>query len=68
MKKRTKFIIGFATAALTFGILTATIGQSGYRHHSKHCHSCCQNEKDQPVIQPSREPGASQSGASPTKH
>lgn len=66
MKKRTKFIIGLAAAALTFGTLTATIGQTGFRHHAKHPHSCCLNEKDQPANQPSREPGGSHSGASPT--
>ncbi len=43
MKRRTKFIIGFASAALTFGTLMATIGP---RHHMRHRHCCEQTQEN----------------------
>lgn len=47
MKRRTRFIIGFAAAAITFGTLTATIGPARFYHHRMHqCHDGCDKSSD----------------------
>lgn len=46
MKKGSRFLIGLASAGLTFGALMMTLGASqfnkfGYRHHHHHWHHEC---------------------------
>lgn len=54
MKRRTRLIVGITAAALTFGILTATIGPAGYHHHcASHCYSSCSKSSDDPNSKPS---------------
>jgi hypothetical protein len=59
MKKRSRFLIGFSTAAVTFGVLMATLGPQkfgahcGHRlksHHAyNHCAHTCRNEQSNRV-------------------
>lgn len=37
MKSKSKFVIGIAAAALTFGTLMATLGQENFKRHLNHC-------------------------------
>ncbi|NTW23600.1 MAG: hypothetical protein HGA37_02780 [Lentimicrobium sp.] len=47
MKRRTRFIIGFAAAAITFGTLTATLGPARFHHHRlSHSHAFCDKSCD----------------------
>jgi len=66
MKKRTRFILGFVAAAITFGVLVKTIGPTGFHHSGKHFHACCQKEKDLPAGQSSKEPDTNHTGAYPS--
>lgn len=38
MKKGSRFLIGLASAGLTFGILFATLGSGEFNKHGKHCY------------------------------
>lgn len=53
MNRRTRFIVGFAAAALTFGTLTATVGFQRFHHRSTHCHNPCTKISDQSNAGPS---------------
>jgi len=56
MKRKSKFLIGFATALLTFGTLMATLGPEkfnkyGHRHcggHYYHMQHCDQSQQQTP--------------------
>jgi len=54
MRPRSRFLIGFATAALTFGTFMATLGPQKFgahcghnRHHHGYAHHCY-NSNDEP--------------------
>ena len=38
MNRKSKFLIGFAAAALTFGTLMATVGPKHFNHHGSSCY------------------------------
>lgn len=44
MKRKSRFFIGFLTAAITFGTLMATMGTGRFMNHRHHqCHRQCDN-------------------------